>query len=90
MPTNSSISPTIRIRLRGSRSCMRCWNVAGIRLPSKTPCLKSQRRRRLVDRSLREGKLVPWEYEPPSGASDSYMRNHLDLNDLERRRRFPR
>lgn len=52
--------------------------------------LESQRRRRLVDRSLRKGTFVPWEYEPPSGASDSYMRNHLDLNDLESRRRFPR
>lgn len=51
--------------------------------------LDSQRRRRLVYASLRKGRLTSWDHQPMVDASQQYMRNHIDLDDLERRARFP-
>ena len=51
--------------------------------------LDSQRRRRLVYESLRQGRLTSWDHQPRVDASQQYMRNHIDLDDLERRARFP-
>ncbi|GAB7530471.1 choline-sulfatase [Pseudomonas sp. 3A(2025)] len=51
--------------------------------------LASQRRRRLVARALASGKLKSWDHQPLVDASQQYMRNHIDLDDLERRARFP-
>jgi choline-sulfatase len=51
--------------------------------------LASQRRRRLVDAALRNGRHTPWDFQPIDDASQKYMRNHLDLNILERTARFP-
>ncbi|MBL8058332.1 MAG: choline-sulfatase, partial [Anaerolineales bacterium] len=51
--------------------------------------IASQRRRRLVDQALRAGRLAAWDFQPGQDASQQYMRNHLDLNDLERRARYP-
>jgi choline-sulfatase len=52
--------------------------------------LASQRRRRLVFSALTKGKLTSWDHQPFVDASQQYMRNHIDLDDLERRARFPR
>lgn len=52
--------------------------------------LWSQRRRRLVSRSLMKGKVTPWDFQPMVDASQQYMRNTVDLDDLEARSRFPR
>ena len=52
--------------------------------------LDSQRRRRLVFSALTKGKLTSWDHQPFVDASQQYMRNHIDLDDLERRARFPR
>ncbi len=49
-----------------------------------------QARRRLVGGALRTGVITPWEYTPPADGSQQYMRNHLDLNELERGSRYPR
>ncbi len=51
--------------------------------------IASQRRRRLLARALMAGRHTPWDFQPYQDASKQYMRNHLDLNDLERRARFP-
>ncbi|MCB8944186.1 MAG: choline-sulfatase [Ardenticatenaceae bacterium] len=51
--------------------------------------LASQQRRRLVDEALRNGRHTPWDFQPFTDASQKYMRNHLDLNVLERTARFP-
>ena len=51
---------------------------------------RSQARRRVVYDALRNGAYYPWDYQPLQKASDRFMRNHLDLNDLEERQRFPR
>ena len=52
--------------------------------------LNSQRRRRLVYAALTKGKRHSWDHQPFVDASQQYMRNHIDLDDLERRARFPR
>ena len=51
--------------------------------------LASQRRRRLVTRSLATGKRTSWDHQPWVDASQQYMRNHIDLDDLERKARYP-
>ncbi len=61
------------------------WQPAALR----TAIIASQRRRRLVDGALRQGRFNAWDFQPYQDASGMYMRNHLDLNDLERRARFP-
>lgn len=51
--------------------------------------IASQRRRRLLADALMQGRHTPWDFQPYRDASKQYMRNHLDLNDLERTARFP-
>ncbi|MFP6862811.1 choline-sulfatase [Pseudomonas sp.] len=51
--------------------------------------LASQRRRRFVASALTHGALTSWDHQPMVDASQQYMRNHIDLDDLERRARFP-
>ena len=51
--------------------------------------IDSQRRRRLIDRSLSKGRHTPWDFQPYQDASQKYMRNHLDLGVLERTARYP-
>lgn len=50
----------------------------------------SQARRWTVYPALRQGRHVPWEFQPHEDASQRYMRNHMDLNLLEEGKRFPR
>ena len=52
--------------------------------------LVDQARRRLVDTANRSGVFTPWDFTPPRNAADEYMRNHLDLNVVERTARWPR
>ncbi|WP_425040831.1 choline-sulfatase [Primorskyibacter sp. S187A] len=51
---------------------------------------ESQARRWIVYEALRNGAYFPWDYQPLQKASDRYMRNHMDLNDVEENARFPR
>jgi len=62
------------------------WRPAEIR----ADVIASQHARRTVDRALRKGRHVPWDFQPIDDASGQYMRNHLDLNEVESARRFPR
>ncbi len=55
----------------------------------KQSVLQSQRRRRLVSRALKVGRYTPWDFQPHQDASQQYVRSHLPLDDLERRKRFP-
>jgi choline-sulfatase len=52
--------------------------------------LASQRERHFITAALRHGQFTPWEFTPPRDGSREYMRNHLDLNDVERLARWPR
>ena len=49
----------------------------------------SQRRRRLVDAALNKGKIQAWDFQPFQKASRQYVRNSMDLDDLEAMARFP-
>ena len=51
--------------------------------------LDSQRRRRLVAEALSKGRVTSWDYQPWFDASQQYMRNTVDLGDLERQARLP-
>jgi len=51
---------------------------------------ESQARRRIVYPALRSGAHHAWEFQPLQKASERYMRNHMDLNELEESKRFPR
>jgi choline-sulfatase len=51
---------------------------------------ESQARRRVVYEALRNGAYYPWDYQPLQRASERYMRNHMDLNELESSQRYPR
>jgi len=52
--------------------------------------LQDQSRRRFVMGALRTGNYTPWEFTPQRDSSNEYMRNHLDLNVVERSARWPR
>jgi choline-sulfatase len=49
----------------------------------------SQRGRATVVAALSTGSESPWDYAPPYDASSRYIRNHMDLGDLESMARFP-
>jgi len=51
---------------------------------------ESQARRWIVYEALRNGNFFPWDYQPLQKASERYMRNHMDLNEVEESQRFPR
>jgi choline-sulfatase len=61
------------------------WDLAAL----NRAVLASQRRRRLVADALMAGHYTAWDFQPHQDASHRYMRNHLLLDDLERRARFP-
>lgn len=61
------------------------WDIAAIHQAT----LASQRRRRFVAGALTQGTLKSWDHQPMVDASQQYMRNHIDLDDLERRARYP-
>lgn len=50
----------------------------------------SQAQRWVVYEALRNGAYYPWDYQPLQKASERFMRNHMDLNNLESAQRFPR
>ena len=39
--------------------------------------------------ALGTGTPTPWDYAPPYDASRRYIRNHMDLGDLEATARYP-
>ena len=51
---------------------------------------RSQARRWVVYDALRNGQYFPWDYQPLKQASERFMRNHMDLNEVEQNQIFPR
>jgi len=49
----------------------------------------SQRRRIAVSAALRTGAQAAWDFTPAYDASRRYIRNHMDLADIERMARYP-
>lgn len=52
--------------------------------------IDNQARRRLINGALSLGLITPWDYTPPQDSTNQYVRNHLDLGDLDHDTRFPR
>ena len=50
----------------------------------------SQARRRVVYEALRQGAYTPWDFQPRQNASERFMRNHMNLDNLEASKRYPR
>jgi choline-sulfatase len=61
------------------------WNLAELDARVRL----SQRRRRFVDAALSKGKIHAWDFQPFRNASKQYIRNTMDLDDLEAMARFP-
>ncbi len=61
------------------------WSLDGLH----ADVLASQDRRRLVADALTRGARTSWDHQPFTDASQSYMRNHIKLDDLEAMARFP-
>ncbi|KAF2766043.1 choline-sulfatase [Teratosphaeria nubilosa] len=61
------------------------WDFEGI---TKDVVLR-QRRRRFVHSALKQGAWTSWDYRVPDNSQDKYIRSHMDLDDLERRARYP-
>ena len=51
---------------------------------------QSQRCRALVESANRQGHFSAWDYQPMLDARQRFMRNHLDLNVLEAKNRYPK
>ncbi|OCP07182.1 MULTISPECIES: choline-sulfatase [unclassified Ensifer] len=51
---------------------------------------ESQARRWVVYEALRNGAYYPWDHQPLLKASERYMRNHMNLDNLEESKRYPR
>jgi choline-sulfatase len=51
---------------------------------------ESQRRRRLIAAALSKGEIRAWDFQPFRDAARQYIRNSMDLDDLEAMARFPR
>lgn len=84
--TNLASVPEYAVTLEAFRAELnQKWNVSELH----QEVIASQRRRRFVDGALREGKHTPWDFQPSRDASERFMRNHLDLNVLEKSSRFP-
>ena len=49
----------------------------------------SQQRRLAVARALGTGVQTPWDFSPSYDGSRRYIRDHMDLGDLEEMARFP-
>ena len=62
------------------------WNLDQLR----AEVVASQRRRRFQYSAQVHGVRRPWDFQPMQDASQRYMRNHIDLDTLEARARFPR
>lgn len=59
------------------------WDPTGLNAAVRA----NQEARATVDRALRQGRFEAWDYQPTTEARNQYMRNHLDLNDVESGRR---
>ena len=61
------------------------WNSEKIR----TDIIATQKRRRSVYQAMQSGDIPSWDYNPPSDASQQYVRNHMDWTKAAAKARFP-
>ena len=55
------------------------WDLAALDADVRS----NQQRRIACYNALRQGRFTPWDHQPVQDASERFMRNHLDLNDVE-------
>ncbi|MEO1381285.1 MAG: choline-sulfatase, partial [Pseudomonadota bacterium] len=51
--------------------------------------IATQKSRRILHAAMEAGAGEPWDYNPPSDASEQYVRNHMDWTAAALRYRFP-
>jgi choline-sulfatase len=84
---NLAADPQAAATMRGFRDeCAARWDLPRLR----ERVVASQRRRHLVAAALATGAHHPWDFQPFRDAGRQYVRNHLDLDDIEASARFPR
>jgi choline-sulfatase len=84
---NLGASPSHAVKIAEFRAeIARRWDLAALDAEVR----ESQRRRRLVDSALTKGEIRPWDFQPFRDASRQYIRNSMNLDDLEAMARFPR
>jgi choline-sulfatase len=74
-----------QVRQRMAAAIAAHWDADAVR----ERIIASQRRRRLIGDSMTQGQRTAWDFQPRRDAANMYMRNHLELDDLERMARFP-
>ncbi|WP_193368718.1 choline-sulfatase [Pelagibius marinus] len=85
--TNLAEDPAQAGRVEASMAAVReRWDLARFDAEVR----QSQARRWLVYDALRQGRFLPWDHQPELPAAERYMRNHMDLNVVEEKARFPR
>ncbi len=83
---NLAQSPHHGARIQAFRAeAAQRWDLPGVH----ARVIASQRRRRQVYESLRQGRYTSWDFQPLRDASRLYVRNDQDLGDLEAMARFP-
>lgn len=55
----------------------------------RTDVLRTQKSRRALHAAMEAGASEPWDYNPPSDATQQYVRNHMDWTVAAARYRFP-
>lgn len=61
------------------------WDTTALR----DDIIASQRSRRALHAAMEAGASEPWDYNPPSDASQQYVRNHMDWTVAATRYRYP-
>ncbi len=55
----------------------------------RTRIIATQKSRRALHAAMEAGASEPWDYNPPSDASQQYVRNHMDWTVAANRYRYP-
>ncbi len=85
--TNLAEDPAYKATVDGFMAKVRArWDMAAFDAAVR----ESQARRWVVYPALRNGAYFPWDFQPLQKASERYMRNHMNLDNLEESKRFPR
>ena len=68
-----------------AREVAETWNSAALH----EKVVATQRSRRVLHGAMEQGTRAHWDYDPPSDASQQYVRNHMDWTVAAARYRFP-
>ena len=83
----ASDDPVVKATLAAFRQMREArWDMAAFDAAVR----ESQARRWVVYEALRNGAYYPWDHQPLQKASERYMRNHMNLDNLEESKRYTR